>query len=102
VRWRLFQTAAKIVRYGRQVFLKISAAMLDAFTASRECCARVMREGGVIPEMSCPPGRGIFALLGGRRRRAADCGAAPKTFENANARRCEIVICVSGRLRRRP
>jgi hypothetical protein len=28
-RWRLFQTAGKIVRHGRQLFLKISAAMLD-------------------------------------------------------------------------
>jgi len=52
VRWRLFQTAGKIVRHGRQVFLKISAAMLDAFAAIRECCARVMREGGAIPETS--------------------------------------------------
>ena len=52
VRWRLFQTAGKIVRHGRQVFLKISAAMLDAFAAIRECCARVMREGGAIPKTS--------------------------------------------------
>ena len=62
VSWRLFQTAGKIVRHGRQVFLKISAAMLDAFTASRECCARVMREGGVIPEMSCPRARHFRAF----------------------------------------
>ena len=52
VRRRLFQTAGKIVRHGRRMFLKISAAMLDAFTAIRECCARVMREGGAIPETS--------------------------------------------------
>jgi hypothetical protein len=52
VRWQLFQTAAKVVRHGRQVFLKISAAMLDIFTAIRERCARIMREGGVVPETS--------------------------------------------------
>ena len=52
VRWQLFQTAGKVVRHGRQVFLKISAAMLDIFTAIRERCARIMREGGVVPETS--------------------------------------------------
>ena len=52
VRWRLFQTAGKIVRHGRQVYLKISAAMLDVFTTIRERCARVMREGGAVPETS--------------------------------------------------
>ena len=52
VRWRLFQTAGKIVGHGRQVYLKISAAMLDVFTAIRERCARVMREGGAVPETS--------------------------------------------------
>src|ERR1035437_2505860 len=52
VRWQLFQTAGKVVRHGRQVFLKISATMLDIFTAIRERCARIMREGGVVPETS--------------------------------------------------
>jgi hypothetical protein len=52
VRWQLFQTAGKVVRHGRQVFLKISAAMLDIFTAIRERCAGIMREGGVVPETS--------------------------------------------------
>ena len=52
VRWRLFQTAGKIVRHGRQMFLKISTAMLDLFAAIREHCARIMREGGAIPETS--------------------------------------------------
>jgi hypothetical protein len=52
VRWRLFQTASKIGRRGRQLFLKISVAMLDAFATIRERCARVMREGGAIPETS--------------------------------------------------
>ena len=52
VRWQLFQTAGKIVRHGRQLFLKISVTMLDAFAAIRERCARVMREGGAIPETS--------------------------------------------------
>jgi hypothetical protein len=44
VRWRLIQTQAKIVRDGRQMFLKIGAAMLDMFAAIRERCARIMRE----------------------------------------------------------
>jgi hypothetical protein len=52
VRWRLFQTAGKIVRHGRQMFLKISTAMLDMFAAIRERCARIMREGGAILESS--------------------------------------------------
>jgi hypothetical protein len=52
VRWRLFQTAGKIVRYDRQLFLKISVVMLDAFTAIRERRARIMREGGTVPEAS--------------------------------------------------
>ena len=51
VRWRLFQTAGKIVRHGRRVYLKISAAMLDTFSAIRERCAHVMQEGAV-PETS--------------------------------------------------
>jgi hypothetical protein len=52
VRWRLFQTAGKIVRHGRQLFLKISTAMVDEFKAIRERCALVMREGGAVPETS--------------------------------------------------
>ena len=52
VRWRLFQTAGKIVRHGRQMFLKISAAMLDLFSAIRERCARIMQEGGAFPDTS--------------------------------------------------
>ena len=52
VRWRLFQTAGRIVRHGRQVFLKISAAMLDVFTAIRARCARFLREAGAVPETS--------------------------------------------------
>jgi hypothetical protein len=51
VRWRLFQTAGKIVRHGRRVYLKISAVMLDTFSAIRERCALVMQEGPV-PETS--------------------------------------------------
>jgi hypothetical protein len=50
--WRLFQTASKIVRHGRQIFLQIGAAMLDMFAAIRERCARIMREGGAIPGTS--------------------------------------------------
>jgi hypothetical protein len=52
VRWRLLQTAGKIVRHGRQTFLKISAAMVDVFVAIRERCARIMREGGAVPKTS--------------------------------------------------
>jgi hypothetical protein len=52
VRWRLFQTAGKIVRHGRQMLLKISAVVLDMFAAIRERCALIMREGGAIPETS--------------------------------------------------
>lgn len=52
VRWRLFQTAGKIVRHGRQMFLKINVAMLEMFAAIRERCACIMREGGAIPETS--------------------------------------------------
>jgi hypothetical protein len=52
VRWRLFQTAGKIVRHGRQTFLKINSAMLAVFTAIRERCARFMQEGCVTPETS--------------------------------------------------
>jgi hypothetical protein len=52
VRWRLLQTAGKIVRHGRQTFLKISAAMVDVFAAIRERCARIMRNGGAVPETS--------------------------------------------------
>jgi hypothetical protein len=52
VRWRLFQTAGKIVRHGRQTFLKINSAMLAVFTAIRERCARFMQEGCVMPETS--------------------------------------------------
>jgi len=52
VRWRLFQTAGKIVRHGRRVYLKISAAMLDIFSAIRERCALIMQEGDAAPETS--------------------------------------------------
>jgi Transposase DDE domain group 1 len=52
VRWRLFQTAGKIVRHGRQTFLKINSAMLAVFTAIRERCARFVQEGCVMPETS--------------------------------------------------
>jgi hypothetical protein len=52
VRWRLFQTAGKIVRHGRQVYLKISAAMLDVFAPIRERCALIMQAGGAVPETS--------------------------------------------------
>ena len=52
VRWRLFQTAGRIVRHGRQVFLKLNAAMLDMFTAIRERCACFLQEESAVPETS--------------------------------------------------
>lgn len=52
VRWKLYQTAGKIVRHSRKVVLKISAAALDLFTMIRERCAKLMQEGGVVPETS--------------------------------------------------
>ena len=52
VRWRLFQTAGKVVRHGRQLFLKISAEALEIFARIRERCARIMKEGGAVPETS--------------------------------------------------
>ena len=52
VRWRLFQRAGKIVRHGRQVWLKISAAMLATFAAVRNHCARLLVEEGAVAETS--------------------------------------------------
>jgi hypothetical protein len=52
VRWRLFQTAGKVVRHGRQLFLKISAEALEIFAEIRERCACIMKEGGSVPETS--------------------------------------------------
>jgi hypothetical protein len=62
------------------VFLKISAAMLDAFAAIRECCGVARAScGEEAPFPKRPdPGRGIFALLGGRTHRATDCGDVRK------------------------
>ena len=45
VRWRLFQTAGKIVRHGRLTFLKINSAMLAVFTAIRSvACASCRKD----------------------------------------------------------
>ena len=52
VRWRLYQTAGKIVRHSRQFILKISAEALDLFTAIRERCARLWQEGAFAYETS--------------------------------------------------
>lgn len=52
VRWRLYQTAGKIVRHGRRLFLKVSAKAHVLFSAIRARCARFMQEGGAIPETS--------------------------------------------------
>ena len=52
VRWRLYQTAGKVVRHSRQIILKVSAAALDLFTAVRERCARLLQEGGLVYETS--------------------------------------------------
>jgi Family of unknown function (DUF6444) len=43
MRWRLVQTACKIVRHGQQVISKISLVMLEMFAAIRERCTRVTR-----------------------------------------------------------
>jgi hypothetical protein len=98
VRWQLFQTAGKIVRYGRQLFLKISVAMLDAFAAIRERCARIMREGGAIPETS---GSWLqhFRAFGRRRtpRRRLRSHA-----HDARKRQRSPSSAGRGRLRRRP
>jgi hypothetical protein len=52
MRWKLYQTAGKVVRHGRQIFLKVSAAALDLFTAIRERCAKLLRKGGSAYETS--------------------------------------------------
>ena len=52
VRWRLYQTAGKVVRHSRQFILKISAAALDLFTAIRERCANLWQEGVFVYETS--------------------------------------------------
>jgi hypothetical protein len=45
MRWRLYQTAGKVVRHSRQIFLKVSAAVLDLFTDIRERCAELRQKG---------------------------------------------------------
>jgi hypothetical protein len=52
VRWRLYQTAGKIVRHSRQLYLKINTEVLDLFTAIRERCARLWQEGVFVYETS--------------------------------------------------
>ena len=52
VRWRLFNTAGKVVWHARQMILKISAEAMAQFEAIRERCARLMWEGGMSPETS--------------------------------------------------
>ena len=52
VRWRLFQTAGKIVCHGRQIWLKISAAMLASFIIVRDRCARILVEEASVSETS--------------------------------------------------
>ncbi len=52
MRWRLYQTAGKVVRHSRQIILKISAAAIDLFTAIRERCARLWQEGAFVYETS--------------------------------------------------
>ncbi len=42
----------KIVRHGRQMFLKISAAALEIFAMFRERCAQILAEGDFVPETS--------------------------------------------------
>jgi len=52
VRWKLYQTAGKIVRHGRNVFLKINVAALDLFTRLREECSKLQQEGVLVHETS--------------------------------------------------
>ncbi len=49
---RRARSFAKIVRHGRQVWLKISAAMLAIFAAVRNRCARLLVEEGAVAETS--------------------------------------------------
>jgi hypothetical protein len=62
--------------------LKISAAMLAVFTAIRECCARVMRKGRVVPEISSSRAP-RFHTFGAKRR------AAPKILKTP-----EFPVCI--------
>lgn len=48
IRWSLFQAAGRIVRHGRQMFLKINAALLATFTAIRRRCMRFARQAAVL------------------------------------------------------
>jgi hypothetical protein len=69
VRWRLFQTAGKIVHNGQQTSRKINAARLDVFAAIRARSTRVTRDRDAAQEISrlrAPH----FPALGGRRRAA--------------------------------
>ena len=59
VRWRLFQTVVKIVRHGRLMILKISAAILAAFPRS-ESVARAPCGKDAPFLRRRDPGRGIF------------------------------------------
>jgi len=52
VRWQLYQTAGKVVRHSRQIFLKVSAVVLDLFTSIRERCAELRQKGGYAYETS--------------------------------------------------
>jgi hypothetical protein len=52
IRWRLYQTAGKVVRHSRQIIMKISAEMLDLFMAIRERCVKLYQKGGFAYETS--------------------------------------------------
>jgi hypothetical protein len=52
VRWKLYQTAGKIVRHGRNIILKVSGSAFTLFTNLREQCAKLAQEGGLQPETS--------------------------------------------------
>ena len=59
LRWQLIQTADKIVRHGRQIFMKISAAMLDMFATIRERHGHIMRER--VPKLDGEASSGCLA-----------------------------------------
>jgi len=52
VRWRLFNTAGKVVWHARRLVLKVNAEAMERFAAIRERCARLIWEGEKSPETS--------------------------------------------------
>jgi hypothetical protein len=72
VRWRLFRTAGKVIRHGRQIFLKISAEALEIFVMIRERCADPGRR------RRCPRNFMTRARLTARKSAASPAEPRPK------------------------